>query len=69
MVPRPTIPRVLPASSYIRVWEKSPTRHLPVMTLWWCQASFLKTARMSIKVCSATATEFEPPLLATGTRA
>ena len=34
MVPRPTMPSVLPASSYVRVCEKSPTRHLPVMTLW-----------------------------------
>src|SRR6266508_3754338 len=69
IVPRPTMPSVLPASSYVRVVAKSPTRHLPCVTLMWCQAIFLYTARMSMRVCSATATELEPPLLAMGTPA
>src|SRR5207302_1507440 len=48
---------------------KSPTRHLPAVTLLCCQWSFFIVARISITACSATATELAPPLLATGTRA
>ena len=63
------MPTVLPSSSYSRVSAKSPTRHLPAVTLLCCQWSFFIVARISIIACSATATELAPPLLATGTPA
>ena len=47
----------------------SPTRHFPATTLLCIQAMRLRTESISMIVCSATATEFAPPLLATGTPA
>ena len=63
------MPSVLPASSYTRCSPMSPTRHFPATTLLCIHAMRLRTERISMIVCSATATEFAPPLLATGTPA
>jgi hypothetical protein len=42
---------------------------LPATTLLCCHTSRFRTASISVIVCSATDTAFEPPQLATGTPA
>src|SRR5438552_577791 len=67
--PRPTMPSTLSSSSKTRFAEKSLPRQRPATTFSCCQTSRRDTASINSSACSATATEFEPPLLQIGTPA
>jgi hypothetical protein len=59
-VPSFTFARISPRSA----WQKSLPRHRPATTFSCCQSR--ETASINSSACSATATEFEPPLLQIG---